>query len=277
MLEKYNMPTHGGRIFYKTKKRVKSATTIQRAFRKMQRRKNGGNKPRNTISQNPLSAPNKYNFMRSFASSINIGIADTQNNIFMNTDNKCQIIKLRVKLAQLPDYTDFQALFNQYKITSVKSHLIPFYKDNIPHAYGAGAGTAPAIPNYQVFYVPENYMIDIPAFQSKTIAQIDDYINQSQKKAYAIFPNRPKKFWNKKPSVPDVIFEEKAGASIPGKMVRFPFIDANIIDVEAYGLQLLIMRVDRLQFNPTGATDNTAQHMGWRVQHDVYLQTRKVQ
>jgi len=265
------MPRHGGK-YYKTKKRTKAASTIQRAWRG--RRKTP--KPRHTVSKNPMSSPNKYNFMRSFASSIAIGLTDPANNIFMNTDGKAQIIKFRVKANQLPDFSDFGNLFNQYRITSMRSHLIPFYKDNIPSTQQSGIG-ASAVPNYQVFYVPENFMTDIPDFHNKNITQIDDYINQSQKKAYAIFPNRTKTFLNKRPSVPDAIYSEKAGVLNPSKMVPFPFLDCDQTGVEAYGLQLIIMRVDRLAFNTTYSNDPVFQHMGWRVQNDVYIQTRKVQ
>ncbi len=232
--------------------------------------------PRNTIKRSPLSSPNKYNFMRSFASSIAIGVADAPNNVFMNTDGRAQIIKFRVKANQLADFSDFGNLFNQYRITSMKSHLIPYYKDNIVSTQQATIAAA-AIPNFQVFYVPENFMTDIPDFHNKTILQIDDYINQSQKKAYNIFPGRPKIYWNKRPSVPDAIYSEKAGVLNPSKMIRFPFVDCDQTGVEAYGLQIIIMRVDRLAFDTTYNNNNTLQHMGWRVQNDVYIQTRKVQ
>jgi hypothetical protein len=225
-----------------------------------------------------MSSPNKYNFMRSFASSISIGVADPTANIFMNTDGKAQIIKFRVKANQLPDFSDFGNLFNQYRITSMKSHLIPYYKDNIGSGAAPAAPALPsAIPNFQVFYLPENFMTDIPDFHNKSITQIDDYINQSQKKAYSIFPNKSKIYWNKRPSVPDAIYSEKAGVLNPSKMIRFPFVDCDQVGVEAYGLQLVIMRVDRLAFDTTYSNNAVLQHMGWRVQNDVYIQTRKVQ
>ena len=218
--------------------------------------------------------------MRSFASSISVGVADNPNNIFLNLDNKCQIIKLRVKANQLPDFSDFQALFNQYKITSIHTSLIPFYKSNIPFSMGDPAVSgnyAPAIPNYQCYYLPENYSTDYPDFPTKTIAQIDDYINQSQKKAYKMFPNKEKHFWNKRPSVPDSSYDSKGGILQPTKMVPFPFIDCDQTDITAYGLQLLIMRVDRRAFNTHTQDSNTFQNMGWRVINNVFLSTRKVQ
>lgn len=236
--------------------------------------------PRKTIQKNPLTAPNKYNFMRSFASSISIGLADTINNIYINTDNKCQIIKLRVKASQLPDFSDFKALFNQYKITSVHSNLIPYYKDNQPLSMGdpnVSGYYGPAIPNYQIYYLPENFSTDYPDFQNKTIVQIDDYINQSQKKAYKLMPGKQKQFWNTRPSVPDSNYDAKGGILQPSKMIKFPFTDCDQDNIECYGLQLLIMRVDRKAFNTSQSSATSFQNMGWRVINNVYLTTRKVQ
>lgn len=257
---------------------------IQRAFRanrnKLAKRRVARMKPRQLISKNPLSKPNVYNFMRSYAYNCFIGVADAGNEIYMNTDNKAQIIKLRVKASKIPAFNEFVALFNQYQITSVCSRLVPFYKDNVAFTKGDQGVVndyGVAIPNFQVFYMPENYTIDLPDLASKNITQIDEYINQAQKKTYRMFPSKQKTLWNKRPSIPDVIYDAKAGNVVPSSMVTAPYIDCDDQNTEIYGLQLVIMRVDRLALNAHNNQSNIFQHMGWRIQNDIYFRTRKVE
>lgn len=256
--------------------------TVARRFRgkgqQMYRRRNS--RPRNRIQLNPLARPNVYPFMRSHTYNVSIGVADAGNDVLMNTDNKAMIVKLRTKFSKLPDYGDFQALFNQYKITSICTQMIPFYKDNVPFTKGdqtLSADYGVAIPNFQVYYIPENYSIDLPDLSTKNITQIDDYMNQAQKKAYRLFPSKQKTLWNKRPSVPDAIYDAKAGAVAPAAMIRAPWMDGDAVNNEIYGLQLVIMRVDREALNSHNNSSNIFQHMGWRVRNDVYFETRKVQ
>lgn len=237
-------------------------------------------RPRSRINTNPLARPNVYPWMRSHTYNVSIGIGDPGNEVYMNTDDKAMIVKLRTKFSKLPDFGEFQALFNQYRITSVRTHMIPFYKDNVAFTKGdqtVSADYGIAIPNYQVYYLPENYTIDTPNLASKSIDQIDDYIAQSQKKAYRLFPSREKTVWNKRPAVPGVIYDEKAGTVAPSTMVRAPWMDSDAVNNEVYGIQLVIMRVDRLALNGHNQSSNIFQHMGWRVRNDVYFETRKVQ
>lgn len=218
--------------------------------------------------------------MRSYAYNVSIGVADADNNVHMNADNKAMVIKLRVKMEKLPNVGEITALFNQYKVTSVKHTLIPYFKDNIPFTMGNTAvpnDWGKAIPNYQVFYLPENYSISLPNLHLKTMEEIDEHINQSQKRAYRLFPAKQKTLLNKRPSVPDVIYDAKAGALAPGEMIPAPWMDSTVTTNEIYGLQLVIFRVDRQVLNAHQSESTVFQNMGWRVNHDVYFKTRKVQ
>lgn len=265
---------------YKTAKRKQAAArVIQKAWRARKAKRNA--KPRHLISKNPLSSPNVYNFCRSYAYGISIGVGDADNLVYMNTDNKFMIVKLRTQVHRLPEFNEFRALFNQYKVTSIHHNMIPYYKNNMPYAKGDFPATTTdyqiAIPNYQVYYIPENFTLDIPNLQSLAADQIDKYLNESQRKAYRMFPAKQKHLWNKKPSIPDVAYEEKAGSITPTEMVRAPWLSTENQTVELYGLQLLIARVDRQVLNSHQSTSTIFSNMGWRINNTVYFKTRKVQ
>tara|TARA_Y100001938_G_scaffold149837_1_gene238215 strand:+ start:1055 stop:1882 length:828 start_codon:yes stop_codon:yes gene_type:complete len=273
-------PRTKGRRPYRTLARKNiAAKTIQRAWRARKAKRYA--KPRHIISKNPLSSPNVYNFCRSYAYGISIGVQDVDNLVYMNTDNKFMIVKLRTKVDKLPEFNEFRALFNQYKVTSIHHNMIPYYKDNIPYAKGDFPATSTdyqiAIPNFQMYYIPENFTLDIPNLQSLAADQIDKYLNESQRKAYRMFPSKQKHLWNKKPSIPDVAYEEKAGTITPTEMITAPWLSTENQDVELYGLQLLIARVDRQVINSHQSNSNIFSNMGWRINNTVYFKTRKVQ
>lgn len=261
-----------------SKKRTRKI--IEQWTQKKKPRSHARNRPRHRISLNPLSAPKRYDFMRSYGYNVSIGVADEPNHVFMNADNKAMVVKLRVKVDKLPAISEFTNLFNQYKVTSVKHTLIPYFKDNVPFIMGNTAVAndwGKAVPNYQIYYMAENYSISLPNMQAKTMEEIDEHINQSQKRAYRMFPSKQKTLMNKRPSVPDVIYEAKAGALAPGQMVPAPWMDSSVVTNEIYGLQLVIFRVDRQVLNAHQSHSTVFQNMGWRINNDVYFQTRKVQ
>lgn len=272
------MPSKLGRTYYATKRRKKAATTIQRAWRARKAKRYA--KPRHVISKNPLSSPNVYNFCRSYSYGVSIGVQDLDNLVYMNTDNKCMIIKLRTKVNKLPEFNEFEALFNQYKVTSIHHHLIPYYKDNVPFTKGdqtVSADYGISIPNYQVYYIPENYTLDLPSLHNFSMEHIDKYLNESQRKAYRMFPSKQKHLMNKKPSIPDAGYDHKNGSITPTEMITAPWLSTQLQDIELYGIQLLICRVDRKVLNSHNSASNIFQNMGWRIDNTVYFKTRKVQ
>lgn len=241
--------------------------------------------PRLKIRTSPLSRPNHYNFMRSFAFSLDVGVADPGNRIYMNTDNKAQIIKLRVKFADLPSDNEFGSLFNQFQITSMKSVFQPYFSSNQPFSMGNATVTNDygiAIPNFQCFVLPENYTIDNLNLDTMNITQIDDWLNQTMRKGMYISPGRTKVFFNKRPALPvsDVPVEKPTTGTYgiqTGSMKRAGYLDYDLRTTEHYGLQVLILRTDREVINPLHNGSTIFQHMGWRVTNQVYFRTRKVQ
>lgn len=265
---------------YKTRR--KAATAIQRAWRRHKNIKYVKRvaKPRSIISRNPLSSPNVYNFCRSYTYNVSIGVEDLDNLVYMNSDNKCMIIKLRTKVNKLPNFSEFESLFNQYQVTSIHHQMIPYYKDNVAFTKGdqsVSADYGVAVPNYQVYYIPENYTLDLPALHTHNMATIDQYLNESQRKAYRMFPSKQKDLWNKKPSIPDVGYDAKSGSLTPTEMITAPWMSTQSNQIELYGIQLVICRVDRKTLNSHNSTSNIFQNMGWRINNTVFFKTRKVQ
>lgn len=242
------------------------------------------NLPRNKVSMNPLSKPNHYNYTRSYDFPVFIGKADAANLVYMNTDNTYMIIKLHTTMNKMPDFvSDFSNLYNQCQITSVHHTLVPFLKNNIPFQHqlsGANPSAANAVPNYQIFYMPENYTVDQLALQSTAGSVIDSIINQTQRKAYRLLPGKQMSFWNKRPSVvtSDVVSDKSSNTTITTEMERAGYLDiADHKDTLLYGLQLVIRRVDGKPFPTDADFDDSFAMMGWRVQNQVFFRTRRVQ
>ena len=240
--------------------------------------------PRNSLSMNPFGKPNSYNYTRSYDYPVFVGKADATNLVSMNTDNTYMIIKLHTTMNKMPDFvSDFTGLYNQCQITSVHHSLVPFLKNNIPFQHqlaGANPVAANAVPNYQIFYIPENYTVDQLGLASTTGAAIDSIINQTQRKAYSVLPGRVMEFWNKRPSLVnhDVVADKGSDATIASEMVRAGYLNINDHkDTTHYGLQLVIRRVDGKPIDTTADFDDSFAMMGWRVQNQVFFRTRRVQ
>jgi len=239
--------------------------------------------PRNSISMNPLSRPNRYNFTRSYDYPVWVGKADNANLVYMNTDNTYMIIKLHTKMTNLPEFVaDFNPLFNQCQITSVKHTLVPFLKTNIPFQHqlpGSNPTSADAVSNYQIFYMPENYTIDQLALQSTAGSVIDSQINQTQRKAYRLLPGKQFTILNKRPSLVEanVVGDKSGSTPIKSTMVRAGYLNIDDHkDTTHYGLQLVIRRVDGKPMTSRDFDDSFAM-MGWRIQNQVFFRTRRVQ
>ncbi len=240
--------------------------------------------PRNSVSMNPLAAPNSYSYTRSYDYPVFVGKADAGNLVSMNTDNTYMIIKLHTTMNKMPDFvSDFNALYNQCQITSIHHSLVPFLKNNIPFQHqlvGANPVAANAVPNYQIFFLPENYTVDQLGLASTTGAAIDSIINQTQRKASEVLPGKTMTFWNKRPSLVnnDVVADKGSSTNITSEMVRAGYLNINDHkDTTHYGLQLVIRRVDGKPIDTTASFDDSFAMMGWRVQNQVFFRTRRVQ
>lgn len=257
-----------------------AASKIQRVWRNRRKKSTA---PRARIQQNPLHRPTCYNFTRAYDYAVSVGVANESNLVFMNTDNKYMIIKLHGIMSKLPDFSDFKTLFNQFQLVSIKHKLTPNFSNNIGQfaTYDTGNNLlyTQAVPNYQVFYIPENYTIDKPDLQTLGAPEIDEFINKSQRKASRVIPGKTMTINNMRPSIlGDVIGQEKGAGFVASDMVRAGYLDMDLQDTTHYGFQLVIRRVDGgviSSHNPE-STIATSQ-MGWRISNQLYFRTRKVQ
>lgn len=209
------------------------------------------------------------------------GAADTTNGIYVNTDGKWMIIKLATSFDKLPDYTEFNALFSEYKINSFHQTFTPYYSKNIPLVLNSSDTTvANAVPNYEVFSLPVNYTDDIPGLEHKTSAQIESYIYQSQRKSYRITPSGRKTYHTIKPKCVKYVGPATKDLSTSCTSMGAPYWlstaapEIGLPDertVLHYGIQLAIRRVDGNVLN-TGV-----QTMGGRMTTSINFSCRKVQ
>ncbi len=256
--------------------------------RKVFKAKKKSTLPRKTLRMSPSSAPNSYNFTRSHTYPVGIGTTDASNNVYMNTDNTYQIIKLREKAANLANFSDFETLFSEFKITSFKQVLTPYYKDNITYADRGGSETngQRAIPNFEIIILPVNSSVEQANFTNSSAAQIQTFLDQSQRKGKRLMPSGTHTFWTKKPMCSE-------GGSHPNKdatnvmpvMKRPTWLPTGTnpaapsfplgSSIEHYGKVVLIRRVDNLPLVTAGS--GVTASMGFRMTSQVYFKCRKVQ
>lgn len=242
--------------------------------------------PRAVIRTSAGSAPNIYCFKRSYDHPFTIGVADDNNGVYVNSDSKYMIVKLTVKFSELPDYGEFQHLFSQYKITSSKHSLVPYYSQNQPVALNSGGAQNQRVPNYEIFALPTATTAQYPNFEGLTTAEIDSFLQQTQRKGHRLMPSKTQVYWTKHPKVVGYSgpIDKGAGSAsmemvAPGWLMTTPGIPAGMINdqtqVEHYGMTLIIRRVDgKSMANPDPAT--IAEPMGFRMEHEVYFKTRQV-
>ena len=277
------MPVKYGSRHHKAVSKIQSNWRAAK-YNRAQRRKKHFTNPRYRVQQNPLYKPTPYNFTRAYDYAVTAGTADATNLVYMNTDNKYMIIKLHGIMSKLPDFADFRTLFNQFQLTSITHKLTPNFSNNV----GQFATYKPsndqllynqAVPNYQVFFIPENYTIDKPDLQTLNATQIDEFINKSQRKSVALVPSKTWKITNKRPSIPgDVIAQAKGQGFVSADMERAGYLDMDLQDTIHYGFQLVIRRVDGgviSSHNPDSTIATSM--MGWRINNQLYFRTRKVQ
>ncbi len=227
----------------------------------------------------PSARPNEYRFTRRFSSTHKLGTTSGQ--WLMNTDDKYQIIKLVTSFNNLPDYTEFNALFSEYKIHSFSIKLIPYQSANqLALLDSSDSVVAAPLPNYEVFEIPVNFTDDAPDLSSKTGDDLEDFLNQSQRLRRKMMPRGVQSYFVKHPKVMKFIGSinktvdtsaTKAMGS-PGWLSTDNSTSPNETNVNHYGIQLAIRRVDGLAMNI-----GSFQTMGFRVEHQINFSCRKVQ
>lgn len=244
--------------------------------------------PRKVIKTSPGSSPNTHCFKRSYDHGFTVGVADNTNGLYMNSDNTWMIVRLHTKFNNLPDYDEFKALFSEYKITSLNHRLVPYFSQNQPFTVGVSPDFGIAIPNYEIFNLPVASSVREKTFDTMTGSEIDDFINQSQRKARRLMPSRTMNFRSTHPRVVNYKgpASKEAGTSLmtmgapawlntDSSAVVVGGIDQTA--VIHYSTVMLIRRVDGLSMNTTQPHNKYYQRMGFRMETEVFFKTRKVQ
>jgi len=243
--------------------------------------------PRRIIKSSPGSSPNVHMFKRSYDHPFTIGVADNTNGVFLNSDSKYMIVKLHTKFNKLPNFEEFNALFSEYKITSVDQRLVPYYSGNQPYTYNSDTSATEkfinGIPNFEIFSLPVNSSAQEHDLAALSATDIGKYINQSQRKARRMMPSKSMMFKTLHPKVVGYKgpLDKAAGNSLmtmePPAWLNTDKDAAGMLDqtdVTHYGVVLLIRRVDGASLT---ASSHAYESMGFRMENTVYFKTRKVQ
>lgn len=261
--------------------RSKSFKARQRAARAAQKVK-----PRRALKTTPGSAPNTYNFKRTYDHPFLLG--STQGGVdsafSLNADGKFQIMQFHTKFKYLPKFDQFKDVFSQYKITSITHRMVPYYSRNMPLVTNgsSGAHITEPIPNYEVFIIPDRNNMKRHEFAADTYAEIQEFLNCSQRKARKLMPATTCTFTTKNPKV--VGYKgpaDKEGGNAVTTMERADWYrtdptpvnvgEPDQTNITHYTTQCLIRRVDGLAINTSAQ-----QQMGFRIETDVYFQLRTV-
>lgn len=212
--------------------------------------------------------------------------ADTTHNVTLNTDSTVQIVKLHTKFSDLHDFANFQTLFNEYQITSIKHKLIPYYKNNVPFTQG-NASTAAAIPQLEIFAFPVSRAVRTQDMAAMTGAEFNHFANASIRKSQRIMPSGVQTWWTKQPKVVGYAGPTSKDAGVASMYMTSPkWFSTNpaaIVTggpdqttIQHYGLVIAVRRVDGQSFNIHGQGENLLQFMGYRMENQVFFRCRKV-
>lgn len=269
-------------------KRKSDASTPRSTRSKRGVKRAKSRKPRHLIRTHPRSPPNVYPFKRAYSFPVSIGVADTNNGVHLNTDTTVQFLSLHTKFKNLPDFAHFKDLFSEYKITSIKHRLVPFYKDNVTSAFPSTTTHANAIPNYEIYAIPVAHSVRSQDWEAMDQAAFNKMVNEMQRKSQRLMPSGVKNYWTTRPAI--VGYKgpiDKDGGQASAVMERATWLNTDPAaimtggidqtDVTHYGIMLAVRRVDGLVLDDQEHDSSELQHMGFRMEVDVYFQCRKVQ
>lgn len=240
------------------------------------------------LNRSPSMAPNVYRFTRAYDSVVEVGVENTSEQVYMNTDSTVQFLTLHTKFNKLPSWEEFDHLFSQYKITSIKHTLIPFYKNNVAMTATSIPSHFNAIPNYEIIILPQ-----MTSVRHEDIADLDgdefaDFLNQSQRKSVRIMPSGKQFYWTKYPKVVGYSGPVDKDGGTATAIMQSPDYYSTSSDpvmtggvdqtsIVHYGILMCIRRVDGQDISDHGAGSSDGQHMGFRLKTQVNFSCRKVQ
>lgn len=297
------MPSNSRPTIYRGAKRKRaSGGTV--AIRKASKQSARGrrNLPRRVLARSPFGRSNCYPFTRSVTQYLRAWESPDDTSLFdLNSDNSYYIMKMKMQLAELPDYDEFRSLFTQFKITSWTTTITPTMKDNIPTVGIHNPDSAswnqlnPATPNMEMFIIPATFNVHTSTRDWKTLSrdEIDDILNQTQLKARKIIPSKGFSFKTTNPMIVKTGFMPGKGNTTADSTEVYlgkapwlengagphqsgdPHPDQRL--VQHYGFTVLCRRVDGGALTDlTPYHENNPGNMGWRVTRQAFFQMQKV-
>lgn len=110
-------------------------------------------------------------------------------------------MSLHTKFNKLPQWDEFKTLFSEYKISSIRHRLVPYYKNNLPFTTDSIATSGAAIPNFEIYMFPVNMAVRTEDLVAMTQPEFNDFANISQRKSVRIMPSGNQTWLTKKPMV----------------------------------------------------------------------------
>jgi len=256
--------------------RTKSYRKRRTAARAAQRAR-----PRTALKTTVGSAPNSYNFKRSYSYPLRVGDTDAANGVYLNADNTYMWYEMHTRFNKLPNHEKFKEVFNQYKITSVTHRMVPYFSTNlIP--YDGPMGDQNSLVNYEMFIIPAAWNQRKHVFNTMTGPEIDDWLDSAQRKKQRLVPSKTITFTSMNPKIVAYKGPIDKDHGPSGTTMANPswYSTDNAVlvpggvdqtDVVHYTTQVLIRRVDGV--NLAGAH----RRMGYRAETDVFFKCRAVQ
>jgi hypothetical protein len=198
------------------------------------------------------------------------------------------IVKLNQNADMLTNFGEFQSLFSEFKMTSFKQTLTPFYKDNVSFSERSGSQDQAAIPNFEIIEIPVSTSVNQPKLESQSAHDIQVFLDQTQRKGKRLMPSSVQRYWTTKPKVSvSATSADKDATTFNTKMASPPWLPTSSTAVPAgaalgssvkhYGKQLIIRRVDGAAMTGTTSGSTQTGQMGFRMDSQVFLKMRKVQ
>lgn len=208
--------------------------------------------------------PRTYNFTRQFVENIELNPASPPSG--WSFVGNGMVRSQEFSLALLPNYTEFTALFAQYRLLAVKQEY--YFTDTGSININTTTGYNNSGGKQILMYINPN------AIGSANAASLsEDFFMQSQcaKKRLCLHASgRPVKIYTKLKQLSQIYSNEVLNTDYV--KIRPKFISTNEVNAEHYGLDMRLERVDGEEFSHGGS-----EYPHVKIITKLYLQTRQVQ
>lgn len=232
-----------------------------------------------TAPKTASSAPGVYHFNRGFSHVFTMGDAESSKGWLMNSDFKYMIYQNHVEFNELSGYTEFNALFSEYKINSFQTTWTPSFSNNVARVLNAdNSVNKERVMNIELIVIPVRG-INLHDFTTMTGTQIEAFLDQSQRQTHTMVPSGKKVFKTLNPKC--VKINGPLGKAVAANTYTMGApswnstnngLTPDTTDITHYGVTILCRRVDGEVLNQT-----STQQMEFRASTRVNFSVRKVQ